>query len=77
MKKLKEIERKGLKLSGLEVEEELSTLATRYWAEGGGKMVSGAKRSLDETGSRRSEDLWEQCCVRPVIRVSGGRIGTP
>ena len=41
----------------LEVEEDLSTLATQYWAEGvlDGKMVSGAKRSLDETGSGSSD----------------------
>ena len=42
---------------GLEAEEELSTLATQYWAEGAwtGKMVYRTKRSLDETGSRSSD----------------------
>ena len=35
---------------GLEVEEELSTLATQNWAEGiwTGKLVSRTKRSADE-----------------------------
>ena len=41
---------------GLEVEEELSTLATRCWAEGvwTEKMVSRTMRSVDEAGSRGS-----------------------
>ena len=41
---------------GLEVEEELSTLATQYWAEGmwTGKWYRGTKRSVDEANSRSS-----------------------
>ena len=39
---------------GLEVEEELSTMATQYWAEGvwTGKWKSRAERSLEEADSR-------------------------
>ena len=39
---------------GLEVEEDLSTLATQCWAEEVwiGKWLHEQKRSLDETGSR-------------------------
>ena len=38
---------------GLEVEEELSALATRYWAEGGveWKMAPCTKRSVDEAST--------------------------
>ena len=41
---------------GLEVEEELSSMATQYWAGGvwTGKMELRAKRSLDEADSRGS-----------------------
>ena len=41
---------------GPEAEEELSTMATQYWAEGvwTRKMESRAERSLDEANSRRS-----------------------
>ena len=42
---------------GLEVEEELSTLATQYQADGVwiGKWRHEQKRSLDEPGSRSSD----------------------
>ena len=40
---------------GLEVEEELSTMATQYWAEGlDRKIESRAERSPDEADSRGS-----------------------
>ena len=41
---------------GLEVEVELSTMATQYWAEGvwTGKWSHEQKRSLDEADSRGS-----------------------
>ena len=50
---------------GLEVEEELSTIATQYWAEGvwTEKMVSRAKRSVDEADSRSSDvEAGERAC---------------
>ena len=42
-----------LETYGLEVEEELSTMAIQYWAEGvlDKKMDSRAERSLDEADS--------------------------
>ena len=41
----------------LEVEEELSTMATQYWAEGvwAGKRLHEQKRSADEANSRSSD----------------------
>ena len=46
-----------MEASGLEVEEELSTVATQYWAEvvWMGKMASRTKRSLDE-----KDGTWRQ-----------------
>ena len=50
---------------GLEVEEDLSTLATQYWAEGvwTENLVSGAKRKVDEANSRSSDvETGERTC---------------
>ena len=48
-----------------EVEEELSTMATQYWAEGvwTGKMAHRTRRSVDDANSRSSDvETGERTC---------------
>ena len=69
---------------GREVEEELSTLATQYWAEKSldGEMEPRTKRSMDEANSGGTilEAGKRTCrgsfCARRVIWVTSGRTGT-
>ena len=68
---------------GLEVEEDLSRLATQCWAEGirTGKWYKGQKeawmiRFKKFRRGGKEEDLQEQWCVRPVIWVLSGLSAT-
>ena len=48
---------------GLEVEEELSTMANQYWKKASGQMVSRTTRSVDEANSRSSDvETGEKTC---------------
>ena len=54
-----------MEVHGLEVEDELSTMATQCWAEGvwTGKWSHEQKRSLDEANSRSSDvETVERTC---------------
>ena len=63
-----------LEVYGLEVEEELSTMATQAWAEGAwtGQWPTEQKEAWKQifevqTWRQVREDLQEKSCVRPVI----------
>ena len=56
---------------GLEVEEELSTVTTQYWAEGvwTGKWCHEQREGLDETGSRSSDvEAGKRTCRSSDVR---------